>query len=233
MMIHIAIFVVILASTTAQSQSPPCHLMDVDICVSHLVGFTDERAGPRSEQVQYQKQCSAIQKSDTCLRNYTRVCATPPQRQMFNLMFDGIRRIHYEYCREGSELRESYVKHVPCLRSVVRDPMNPCMKDLQLMAEVITESPWTGRIDLTCCSYHRVGQCMRNQIERACGDESADFVQNMLRKVAGRILEIRCRDFTQRNQACRRLPPFGTNPKGGKSTSVINKLIRTYTSPAS
>ena len=185
--------------------------------------------GPKSEEAQHQRQCTAISKADTCLRNYTRVCTTSVQQQLFGLVFNGIRRINHEYCGSRSELRDAYLRNVPCLRSVLRDPLNPCMKDLQLMGEEVTEAGWNRRINFACCAYHRVGRCMVQQITRSCGSETADFVKDLIGKLVSRIPEIRCRDLTARSPVCQQLPPFGTNPKGGKSTSVINKLIRTYT----
>lgn len=218
-----------LIAGACQSQSPPCHLFEVDLCISNVVGFTKEDR-TKSEEVQHEKQCAAITKADTCLRNYTRFCVTPLQQQLLNLVFDGVHRIQREYCVKGSNLRESYLKHVPCLRSVVQDPLNPCTKDLQLMVEEVTEAQWIRRSNYACCAYHRVGSCFSRQVERSCGRETADFSKDLIRKLVSRIPDIRCKDLTTRSPICQELPSFGTDPKGGQSTSVINKLVRTYTS---
>ena len=210
----------------SHSSSDPDSLPDLT-CGIHTVIHV---AGPQRETIQHERQCTSLSRMDTCLRNYTRHCATPLQQELFNLLFNGIRRVKHEYCAPDSELRSLYLKHVPCIRSVVRDPANPCMKDMQVLGEVVTEARWNKRADYACCGYHRVGRCLSQQVERACGDETSDFGKKMLRKIVSRLPEIRCRDLTEKSAVCRELPPFGSSPKGGQSTSVINKLIRTYTS---
>lgn len=185
--------------------------------------------GSRSQAAQHERQCTALSRMDSCMRNYTTHCTTPLQEHLVNMGLSGVRRIQQEYCSPGSELRQTYLKHVPCLRSVLKNPANPCMKDLNVMGEVVTEAKWNKRVNYACCGYHRIGSCLRREVTRACGPETMDFVRTMAKKLMSRLPEIRCRDLTEDSPVCSELPPFGSNPKGGRSTSVVNKLIRTYT----
>ena len=193
----------------------PCRGLEVDICMTHLTAFF--KGG----------QCVVLNRADDCLRAYTRQCMTKVQQQLFNIAFNGIERVEQEYCKQGSVLQTSYREHVPCLRSVMRDPQNPCVKDLQVMAEAVTGAAWHKRINYACCAYHRVGACMAKQITRACGKKTTDFIKTMARKLASRLPDIRCREQKDQGSAvCRELPPFGSSPRGGNTTSVITKLIR-------
>lgn len=121
------------------------------------------------------------------------------------------------------------MKHSPCLRTAMRDAQKPCVKDLQVAFEAMTAAPWNKRIGLGCCAYNRIGTCLSTAVEKECGEETISFVRNMTQAALSRLPSIVCSDFTVDSKECAELPPPGSAPKGGKSTSILNRLLSAYT----
>jgi hypothetical protein len=175
------------------------------------------------------KQCTFIKEADECVRNYTSVCTTDLQKQLADMVFEGTSKLQKDYCTRGSKLRQLYMKHSPCLRNAMRDAQKPCMKDLQVAFEAMTAAKWDKRIGLGCCSFNRVGSCLSKAVNATCGEETRQFVSNMTTAALSRLPEIVCGEFTPESPACAELPPPGTPPKGGKTTSILNRLLSAYT----
>ena len=188
------------------------------------------RAGVANSEAELDRQCTFIKEADQCIRNYTGTCATDLQRQMTDLVFDGAAKLQRDYCTKGTELRNLYMKHSPCLRTALKDAQKPCIKDLQVAFEDMTAAKWDKRLGFGCCAYNRVGNCLSAPIKRACGQETVDFVGNMTSALLSRLPGIVCGDFGLESETCRALPPPGSEPKGGKTTSILNRLLSAYTS---
>lgn len=105
----------------------------------------------------------------------------------------------------------------------------PCIKDLQVGFEAMNEAKWDKRTGLGCCAYNRVGDCLGKAIRAECGEETITFVTDMMKAALSRLPEIMCSEFTLDSPTCKELPPPGSAPKGGKSTSILNRLLAAYT----
>ena len=174
------------------------------------------------------RQCIFIKEADVCFRNFTSNCASPMQKQLFDMMFDSSSRLQTDYCTSGSTLRKLYLKHAPCLNTVIKD-QKPCIKDLQVAFEAVTTAKWDKRLPLGCCAYRRVRKCLTDLMEKKCGEDTVDFVNDMLQAALSRLPDLMCDEFTLGSKACKELPAVGSAPKGGKSTSILNRLLSAYT----
>lgn len=228
-MYRFLVTVCFVAFCTAQVQAQNCHLRELDLCAASLLVFTQGPSGVADTEAELDRQCTFIKEADECIRNYTATCATDLQQQMADVFFDGAAKLQKDYCTKGSNLRKLYMKHAPCLRTAMRDAQRPCIKDLQVAFEAMTSAKWDKRIGLGCCAYNRVGECMSKQVKAACGEETVTFVGNMTRAAVSRLPEIMCAEHGLESKTCAELPPPGTPPKGGKSTSILNRLLSAYT----
>ena len=220
-------------------EKDPCRGLEVDLCLTQIViaiknepKYTNRT---RSEVIEsgIEKQCAAFKRAGSCFETYAKNCATEEQRQFLKRLRNAAVRVKDEYCTTGTSLRSSYIKYGPCLRSVIKDPSHQCLIDLQAVTEYVTEAGRKDRIDLVCCALHRVKKCLSREVEKSCTSDSIDFIKRVGQAFGSRVIGIVCQEFEDpENPTCRMLPPIGSKPKGTDSTSVINKLIRTYTNNA-
>lgn len=72
--------------------------------------------------------------------------------------------------------------------------------------------------------------CNTKVIEPACGKEAVEVGDMLIKGTFSRAATLTCDKYKHTNEECKRLlPPLGTKPKGGKSGSVLSKLISTIT----
>jgi len=211
--------------TYAQS----CHLRELDLCAATLLVFTQNPSGIATSDNELNKQCGYLREADTCLRNFTRRCTTPLQRELINFVTEGSMRLLKEYCTTGTQLRQSYLKHAPCLNQAQRN-QKVCIKDLQAALEIVTSVEWDKRIPAGCCAYRRFQGCTENMVESKCGKEAVEFMNLLLRMALSRLPDIVCQGYGPEAQECKSLlPPPGTTPKGNRSNSVLSRIFSAYT----
>jgi len=211
----------------ARAQS--CHLRELDLCAATLLVFTQNPSGIATSDNELNKQCGYLREADVCLRNFTRRCTTPLQRELINFVTEGSMRLLNEYCTPGTQLRQSYLKHAPCLNQAQKN-QRTCVKDLQAALEVVTTVEWDKRIPAGCCAYRRFIACTENLVESKCGKEAVEFMNLLLRMALSRLPDIVCQGYGPENAECRQLLPApGTNPKGARSNSVLSRLFSAYT----
>jgi len=216
-------------SFTPSVLSQSCHLRELDLCAATLLVFTQNPSGIAITDNELNKQCGYLREADTCLRNFTKRCTTPLQRELISFVTEGSSRLLKEYCSVGTQLRQSYLKHAPCLNQAQKT-QKTCMKDLQAALETVANVEWDKRIPVGCCSYRRFSKCVENKVESRCGKEAVEFMKLLLRMALSRLPDIICQGYGAENQECRALlPPAGTNPKGARSNSVLSRLFSAYT----
>lgn len=76
----------------------------------------------------------------------------------------------------------------------------------------------------------RLQACNTKIIEPACGKEAVEVADMLIRGTFSRAATLSCDKYKHTSAECKSLlPPPDTKPKGGKSTSVLSKLISTIT----
>lgn len=206
-----------------------CHLRELDLCAATLLVFTQNPAGIATTDGDLNKQCGHLHEADGCLKNFTKKCSTPLQRELITFVSEGSSRLLNEYCTEGTAVRQNYLKHAPCLNQAQKGQRS-CVKDLQAALETVTSVEWDKRIPAGCCAYRRFQGCTEGIVEKNCGKEAVEFMNIMLRMALSRLPDIVCQGYGSDNPECRQLlPPPGTNPKGAKSSSVLSRLFSAYT----
>lgn len=142
---------------------------------------------------------------------------TQLQRQMVTFMAEGSMDLLDEYCKPGTPLRQSYLKHATCLNSAQKNHQKACIKDLQAAFEILTlgGDNWQKRIPVGCCTYRRFETCIGNHVEKKCGKEALNFVNLVLKRALSRMPDMICRNYKPEGNECKSiLPPSGTTPKG-------------------
>ncbi|RWS23704.1 hypothetical protein B4U80_09245, partial [Leptotrombidium deliense] len=212
-----------------QVKAQTCHLRELDLCAATLLVFTQNPSGIATSENDLNKQCGYLREADTCLRNYTKKCMTPLQRELVSFITEGSMRLLKEYCTSGSQVRQNYLKHATCLNQAQKSQRN-CVKDLQAALETVTAVEWDKRIPAGCCAYRRFQMCTENLVESKCGKEAVEFMNIMLRMALSRLPDIVCQGYGPETQECKTLLPApGTAPKGARSNSVLSRLFSAYT----
>lgn len=227
---NIGISLCFLILFVGQGYTQTCHLRELDLCAATLLVFTQNPSGGiGTNDAELNKQCGYLKEADSCLRNFTRKCTTPLQRELISFVTEGGNRLLTEYCTSGTQLRQSYLKHAPCLQQATKG-QKTCVKDLQSALEIVTSVEWDRRIPAGCCAYRRFQGCTENLVETKCGKEAVEFINILLRMAASRLPDIICQGYGPQTTECTSLLPApGTLPKGARSNSVLSRLFSAYT----
>lgn len=206
-----------------------CHLRELDLCAATLLVFAQSPGGLATSEQDVNKQCTHLRDSDTCLRNYTRRCMTPMQREVVTLTTNSSLQLLNEYCTRNSQMRLNYLKHASCFNQVRKKEQKSCLRDLQASLELFA-SVGDKRLQLACCTYKRFESCFGSQVERRCGKEALAFIGNVVQRATSRLPETLCRSYRPDSQECKvLLPKPGVVPKGAKSGSILSRLLSAYT----
>lgn len=201
------------------------------MCAASLLILTQAPGGLATSEQELNKQCVQLKEADNCMRNYTRRCMTPMQREVVYFAANSSLQLMQEYCTRGSSLRTNYLKHAQCLNQIQKKEQKGCFKDLQNSIEVLTTPGDTTnkKLQLGCCTYKRFEACLGGQMEKRCGKEALSFVNGLVRRATSRLPETMCRFYKHESQECRALlPKTGTTPKGTKSNSIVSRLLSAY-----
>lgn len=219
--------------TGVSAQAQSCHLRELDLCAATLLVFVQSPGGLAVNEAEINKQCVHLREADTCLRNFTKRCMTPLQRELINFTANSTYQLMDDYCAKGSAFRSSYLKHASCLNQVQKKEQKNCIRDLQVALEALSSASngeTSKRIHLACCAYRRFDSCMSHQVESKCGKEALQFVRSTVERITSRLPDKFCRNQKPEGQECKTLlPKPGTLPKGSKSSSVISRLVSAYT----
>lgn len=214
-----------------QAQSTSCHLRELDLCATSLLVLGQSPGGLATNEQEINKQCVHLRDADTCLRNYTRRCMTPLHRELVSLATNSSMGMLNEYCTRGSQLRSNYLKHSKCLNEVYRKDQRACTRNLQAALELLTGSAELAgkRAQLGCCTYRAFEQCLSTAIEKRCGKETLLFSGDIARRLGSRLPEALCRQYRPDSHECRALlPSANATPMRAKSSSIISRLLSTY-----
>lgn len=214
-----------------------CHMRELDLCVAGVLVFTQSPNGLATNEKEMQKQCTHLNETNTCLKQYTNRCMTPLQRDIVTMVSNSSMDLLGEYCHRGSQLRVQYLKHAQCLNQVQKKEQKTCVRDAQNVLELLTSNDHNQsgslankRIQLACCGFKRFEDCFQGHIEKRCGKEAWRFVVNVVRRATSRMPEIMCRNYKPDGNECRSLlPKSGLSPRGHKSSSVLSRLLSAYT----
>ncbi|XP_013784117.1 uncharacterized protein LOC106468246 [Limulus polyphemus] len=204
-----------------------CHMRELDLCASTLLLFNQDD-GIAQTEADLNKQCTYIREVYQCLKNYTINCMTQVQRELVGFFSEGSEKLMNDYCTPGSSIRNDYLKNAPCLNSA-NDENIKCLRDLQVALEVVGDAKFENRIPIACCAYRRYEACFQERLEKKCGKNAVEFIQELLRIAISRVPEIICTGYGRNNSECTTLlPSSGSSPKGSQSNSALSRLLSTY-----
>lgn len=218
---------------TSQVSSQSCHLRELDLCAASLLVLTQSPSGLAINDNEIDKQCVQLKEADVCMKNFTRRCMTPIQREILTFGSNSTSQLLSDYCTKGSMLRKSYLKHSKCLNEVQKKEQKVCIKDLQNSLELLTTNNSgieNKRLQLACCTYKKFESCLGLPMEKKCGKEAINFVNGVIRRITSKLPEQLCKNYKPEGEVCRTLlPKSNIQPKGSKSNSIISRLLSAYT----
>lgn len=216
------IFVVIFSLVIGNEAADRCHLRELDLCAA--TGATSNRI-PTSE-ADIDKQCKIFQEVSDCFGNFTKLCATPIQREIVNLLSEGVRDTQKKFCTRGDKLRSEYLKHAPCLAKA-QPHGRICIEDVKVGLQTIEESKFSDRIPTGCCVYNRYSECATKTVETNCGADAIEYGTLLLRVITSNLPEMTCQGYKNNAVCDTLLPPSGTRPKSS-GKGVVSRLFNAY-----
>lgn len=170
----------LLASQPARTQQS-CHLRELDLCAASMLVLTQAPSGLASNDAEINKQCQHLREADSCLRNYSRRCMTPMQRELMSLASNSTLGLMDEYCTRGSKLRQNYLKHATCFNQLQKKQEHKgCLRDLQASLELLGSAGSAGPLGGSSSSSNG------KEKDKLKGDIGPQFELN------GRRLELAC-----------------------------------------
>lgn len=96
------------------------------------------------------RQCEFLKESVKCFDDYNQRCLADNTVKIINMFTGGAIQMAKDFCREDSDLRRNYTKHVSCFREIQRDHQRHCMTDFQVGFEAIHKLQFSKRLALAC-----------------------------------------------------------------------------------
>lgn len=207
-------------------------MRELDLCAASLLILTQSPSGLATSDSEINKQCVQLNEANNCMKNYTRRCMTPIQRELIAFGSNSTLQMMQEYCTKGSSLRRDYLRHAKCLNDLQKSQAKEhkvCVRDLQNSLELLSSSNMNKKLQLACCTYKKFETCLSSQLEKKCGKEALQLLDNVLLRITSRLPQTMCRNYKPEQQECKLLlPKPGTLPKGTKSVSIISRLLSAY-----
>jgi len=209
----------------ARAQSS-CHLRELDLCAAGVLGYA-QRGYPTTDN-DLNKMCGAIREAQNCIKSFTQRCSTSQQRGFIDLFLQGGLGGLSEFCKQGSQIRKTYLTHASCLNRAQRN-QRPCLKDFQTGVEVFTQMTWDKQLKTGCCAIRRLRDCNDKVIRQVCGDEAVNSLEEMTSSLMPKVAKLVCSEMDPAGKLCTSLlPASGTTFTGEKSKSIIARLLTTY-----
>lgn len=136
---------------TASAEIQSCHLREFDLCMTSAVVFVQQPQGTKVTEAEIEKQCNLFRETEQCIEEFTNLCMTPIQDALVDFMSGGVLKYMRDYCKKGSELRKTYLKHGECVQKQ-RKNMNRCLIDFQAAVEksTVDDTHWRDRPKVMC-----------------------------------------------------------------------------------
>ena len=151
------------------------------------------------------------------MSNYTKECWKDSQVELFDYAMGKVKKIKNNLCAKDTEIREEYLTHMPCIRTLTVRKDKPCMNDMMAGIEAVVAAKMNQRIGLGCCVANRAQSCYLEEIEEACGLDARVFMVKVKRIAMSRMPEYICEDAVPGSAMCADLPPEGSKMTGVKS----------------
>ena len=141
----------LLAAAPSKVAAESCHLREFDLCMTSAIVFVQQPAGTKVNEAEIEKQCALFHETEQCLDEYTERCMSPMQSQLVEFASGGLLKQMRDYCKKGSNLRKTYLKHGDCVTKQ-RKATNKCVVDFQAAVEKSTQDDthWRERPKVMC-----------------------------------------------------------------------------------
>lgn len=132
------------------SEVESCHLRELELCVIGAVSMIQNPNGIPVTETEIIRQCELMKESCDCFTAYADHCLTKSQASMARFVLRDLFKLEKEFCNNGSELRENYLKHANCLKDVQKKYQKACLKDFQVGFEGIHKVDRTMHLPIAC-----------------------------------------------------------------------------------
>uniref|UniRef100_A0A6G1SDH8 Uncharacterized protein n=1 Tax=Aceria tosichella TaxID=561515 RepID=A0A6G1SDH8_9ACAR len=218
--------------TARQSRetSDSCHLRELELCAMGVMSIFQNPNGLPMSQIDMTRQCEYLNESVQCFDDYSHRCLSANQARIANMFTGNVIQLARDFCRDDSELRRNYTKHVSCFREVQRDHQRHCMTDFQVGFEGIHKMATAKRLPLACCNLGRLKECIFVPIDNECGVTASATIESLLEAVFGGLYQFPCRTYNSSNPECSELlPKINSKPHHGRNISALSRVVSSFT----
>ncbi|CAG2113704.1 unnamed protein product [Medioppia subpectinata] len=211
MFIKITLIVAVLLAlwTIAYGQDcSPKGMKRFDITMARLVTIANSgRKFPEAKGTEMKKWCDESDVLTKELETYKQKCFKDLSKQVFGVMIYSIKNTLRSYCKSGKK-QDSLLKATPCLNH--NDPLvTKCYTsfiDGLLGAQNAND---TKKIPYLCCEYVKIFPCFDEKLSPApkCNQKGIDFVSDLIRSIAGNVVDLICGDYVEGSDKCTHLGP--------------------------
>lgn len=203
-------------------------MREVDLCMATGI-FQYQSNGIPDDDEKVTEWCETVDEVSSCMANYSDKCMTPLQKELGQLLSGGTSDTQHQLCTPGTELRNNFLKHAPCLAEAAEsDAFKGIIKDAQVAVETTFEAKFKDRFPTLCCGFLRFFQGTEDNTRRMCGEDAVKMLDFIMKMVVSELPKTVCQSYDPESETCQKLlPPAGTPPKGAESKSQIAKLMDT------
>uniref|UniRef100_A0A4Q8K3A4 U85-Liphistoxin-Lth1a_1 n=1 Tax=Liphistius thaleban TaxID=1905330 RepID=A0A4Q8K3A4_9ARAC len=203
-----------------------CHSREIEFCTAPLILYVQGGDLPTTEE-DLDDVMEVVNDGYHCLLNYTTKCISPLQREVLDLVTEGISFLIKELGTKGSEIRKEVLAHAPCVSEAYTKPeIKAAFEDLNVGLESIMNAPFKDRPATICCTLNRLADSVREILKAECGEESVKVAEKLIETAVTDFPSIMCASFPESGSTCARLlKPKGTKSDGSKSKFHLIRLL--------
>ncbi|KAG9509778.1 hypothetical protein GZH46_01691 [Fragariocoptes setiger] len=168
--------------------------------------------------------CQEELDAEDCIKNYSRRCLTPFERQVTGMLMLGAGQVIRKRCT--AEGTKEYLSHYKCISMAIEslhDAMEQLINSLMIISN---EKNHDDKIPMSCCAFARYqeysSQLVRGQCDKFDKGAQEYVTQKMIRGYASEVLDLACPGFEFNGDKCNRvkLPTGGFQLSGSKMVKV-------------
>lgn len=181
-----------------------CHNEEVSECVSKLDLLSQNKSlAFATTEPELTRICDHLTGAMECVNGFTQRCFNDKQRDIYKRLTSGAAQLIEDFCRQGSQFRETYLKHSKCYKQL-QDDYNKCasvymQQRAELQGQVLSAQ---DKIRHSCCQMDGYKQCAKAAVLARCDAEAAELAEDIIVKAGGYLVSTHCSGYRIDEPSC-------------------------------
>lgn len=197
-----------------------------DVVISYINSLP-RRSLPKTED-DINAVCTTANTTGHCLKDFSKRCMTPIQRELAGLMTEGFKEFYDQLCVSiPSKIRTDYLAHGECLNKVTQgEGTNNLLHYFLAVFQRFLTLKHSDKIQYLCCGYTKIYHAFRSDVVNTCTEEAAQAIERIYHLMLAQLPNVICTGVDGDSEECTAiLPPPGAKPTEEIKENAIYKTV--------